>query len=376
MSLTVGFDATAAARQRAGIGRYSRELLTALARQPDHVAYKLFYCSGDGQYLPKLDGRVAARGIPVSDRIMNAIWHRARIPLPAQVFIGGFDLFHSPDFTIPPTLGRPAVLTIHDLAFLRHPEYAYPTLAAYLSEAVPRSAARARHIIAVSDCTRRDVVELLNIAPERVTTVYEGVSDAFRPADRVSAVHEVHNLGLPTPYILSVGTLEPRKNYVRLLEAYALLRAGGAEQHLVIAGGRGWLDDPIVRRIEDLRLASHVSVIRPDDRALAALYSAADVFVYPSLYEGFGIPPLEALACGAPSAVSNRSSLPEVVGDAAVLFDPADPQAIAGAIHRILTNSLLSDSLRRAGPERARGFSWDRAARETVEIYQEVAGSA
>lgn len=376
MVLTVGFDATAAARQRAGIGRYTRELLQALARRQESIEYRLFYCAGGDGELPELNDRFTIRQLPVSDRATNAVWHRARLPIPVQLAVGRFDLFHSPDFTVPPTRGRPTIVTIHDLAFLRHPESAFPTLRAYLEQVVPRSARSADHVIAVSENARQDVIELLGVPPERVTTVYEGVSRFFRPIGRYAALHRVHNLGFSTPYILSVGTLQPRKNYVRLLEAYALLRQRGVNHDLVIAGARGWMDDPIFQRIEELHLGGHVTVMTPDDETLVALYSAADAFVYPSLYEGFGIPPLEALACGAPTAVSNASSLPEVVGNAALLFDPLDVEAMAGAVEQILGDPELAERLHQEGQDRARQFSWDRAAEETVRLYRDVAARA
>jgi len=378
VSRIIGFDATAAVRQAAGIGRYTRQLLSGLSVIEDDVGYRLFLCSGgrlEGS-LPHLDQRFRVRSLPVSDRVVNVAWHRLRLPLPVQLATGRFDLFHSPDFTLPPVLGRPSVLTVHDLAFMRVPDCAFPTLRAYLEAVVPRSARRATRIIAVSEQTRRDVVELLKIPESRVTTILQGVTDGFGLQDPDSAWQAVHALGVQGPYILSVGTLEPRKNYVRLLDAYAALRSRGVRQRLVIAGARGWLDEPIFRRLQDLRLEDHVSILRPDDRALAALYAVCDVFVYPSLYEGFGIPPLEALACGAPVACSSASSLPEVVGEAALSFQPEDVEEMTDCLQRILFDTSLRDALRRKGPERAKRFTWASAARQTMLVYQEVLADA
>jgi len=378
MGLTVGFDATAAARQSAGIGRYTRELLQALARRRDNYTYRVYYCNGgqlDGA-MPALDARFHVRALPVSDRVLNAVWHRSHLPIPVQWLAGHFDVFHSPDFALPPTLGSPSVLTIHDAAFLTRPDCAYPTLRAYLQQVVPRSARRATRIIAVSENTRRDVIALMGIAPERVITVFEGVPSHFGPVTRGAALDRVRELGIHEPYILSVGTLEPRKNYVRLLEAYALLRKHGATQKLVIAGGRGWLFEPIFRRLTELELGQSVQLIdRPSDAALMALYSACDLFIYPSLYEGFGIPPLEALACGAPVVCSGASSLPEVVGDAALTFDPLDVEQIAASLQRVLSDEALRDDLRRRGRRQAAQFTWDRAACQTVEVYEAAANA-
>ncbi len=379
MPLTVGFDATAAARQRAGIGRYTRQLLAALAALKDDTLYRLFYCAGgrmEGE-LPSLDQRFTVRPLPVSDRIVNLVWQRARLPLPVQAIVGKFDLFHSPDFTLPPVRRKPTVLTIHDLAFMVMPQCAYPSLSAYLTEVVPRSARRASHIIAVSEQTRLDLIERLSISPERITTVPEAAGPEFQPAqDSHAAVGAVRALGIEGPYILSVGTLEPRKNYVRLLEAYAILRGAGVSHRLVIAGARGWLFDPIFTRLDQLDLHDHVTFLRPDERSLLALYQSASVCVFPTLYEGFGIPPLEALACGAPTACSSAASLSEVVGDAALLFDPLNVDEMAHCVQRLLEDAPLGAVLRERGLQRAARFSWQQTAVETLEVYGRVVAGA
>jgi glycosyltransferase involved in cell wall biosynthesis len=267
-------------------------------------------------------------------------------------------------------------LTIHDLSFLRVPDAAYPTLRAYLEVAVPRSARRASHLIAVSESTRRDIIELLGIPEERVTAVPEGVGPEFYPDEGEIARSLLAPLGVPARFILSVGTLEPRKNYPRLLEAYSLLRRRGVPYPLVIAGRPGWLYEPIFERLVELRLGDHVCFLQPDDAELRALYSCTEMLVYPSLYEGFGIPPLEALACGAVVACSATSSLPEVVGDAALTFDPYDIDAIAAVMERALGDVELRKTLRQAGPGRAASFSWERTAEETARVYRQVAGGA
>lgn len=375
MPLTVGFDATSAARQSAGIGRYTRELLGALACMDDDTKYRLFYWNGGtaAGHLPPLDERFRVRSLPLSDRVANAIWHRARAPIPVQCLIGGFDLYHSPDFTLPPTLGRPSVLTVHDLAFLRTPECAFPTLRAYLEAVVPRSVRRATAVIAVSESTRRDCIELLGATPEKVITVPEGVSAGFlSPPSGGQARALLRAAGVDRPYVLTAGTLEPRKNYVRLLEAFARLRAAGADHLLVVAGRRGWMYDPIEEALRRLGLQGSVLFLQPDDLLLTALYRAADVFVFPSLYEGFGLPPLEAMACGAPVACSNSSSMPEVVGDAALLFDPYQVEEIAGAMSRVLGDRELAERLRARGPRHAAEFTWERAAHRTHAVYLET----
>lgn len=369
--LTLGFDATAAVRQSAGIGRYTRQLLAGLGCRTD-LAVRLFYCAGGslGGRLPDLPPSTRVRALPLSDRITNAVWHRVGLPVPVEAILGRIDLFHSPDFTAPPTLGAPRVVTIHDLAFLTEPACAFPTLRAYLERVVPRSARGADRIIAVSDSTRRDVIERFGIAPDKVTTVYEAAGLEFyrEPAEVADSV--VGEMGITRPYILSVGTVEPRKNYVRLLEAYARVLAQGAHQDLVIAGHFGWMFQPVLDTIAALRLDDRVRIVSPDDRQLRSLYNAADAFVYASLYEGFGIPVAEALACGAPVACGNTSSLPEVLGNAGLTFEPRDSEQIASATLRLLSDSRLAADFRRRGPARAATFSWERAASETVAVYR------
>lgn len=375
MALRVGFDATSAARQSAGIGRYTRELLAALNAGDADIAYRIFYCSGGDPQggLPPLDDRFRLRAVPVSDRLTNAIWHRLRIPIPVQLITGSFQVFHSPDFTLPPTMSAPTILTVHDLAFLTAPECAHPTLREYLEEVVPRSVRRATRIIAVSHSTAHDLVERLGTDAARITVIHEGVSSWLKPATPGAAANADLPAGLEGPYILAVGTLEPRKNYLRLLEAFAVLRGRGVEHRLVIAGRKGWLYQPIFDKVRELGLEEAVLFVEPVDAELLELYRGADVFVYPSLYEGFGIPPLEALSCGTPVACSSGSSLPEIVGDAALLFDPTDTEAIACAIERILSDTELALTLREAGLRQAQRFSWRAAAEQTETLYREVA---
>lgn len=375
MGLTVGFDATAAVHQSAGIGRYTRHLLQEYGRMGGQDRFRLFYADR-GQhrgYLPALDNRFAHRPVPVSDRLLNALWHRARIPLPVQVFTGRFDVFHSPDFSLPSTYRAPAIVTVHDLAFIRTPDCAVPSLAQYLQRVVPRSIRTATHVIAVSENTRHDILELVDIPETQVTTILEGVdTPVVKPTTDISET-VLRGLGIGAPYILAVGTLEPRKNYSRLIQAYASLRHRGMDEHLVIAGAPGWLYEDVFQCVDRFQLNDSVHFVSPDDDELASLYHRATAFVYASLYEGFGLPALEALAWGLPVACSNAASLPEVVGDAAVQFDPYDVDGMAGCIETVVTDTNLRAILQQRGPLRASALSWRRAAQETVALYHRVA---
>ena len=260
------------------------------------------------------------------------------------------------------------MLTVHDLAFLTVPDCAYPTLREYLQEVVPRSIRRADRVIAVSTSTARDLEERLNVPSEKIEVIPEAVSPGVLVAEPAEVRAErLLAMGIERPYILSVGTLEPRKNYPRLLDAFASLRANGLRHELVIAGGRGWLFEPIFERLDQLRLRECVRFVQPDDAGLSALYRGADLFIYPSLYEGFGIPPLEAMACGAPVACSNNSSLPEIVGDAAVLFDSQSVEAIADVPSRVSSAMVRfpSGCGTTALPERATSLGRLRRRRRT-----------
>lgn len=373
--MRIGIDYTAAARQRAGIGRFTRELIRrALALDSDNE-YRLLVAGREPvpeAYMPPLDDRRRLVQLPLSERNLVRVWHRLRIPLPVELALGRLDIFHSPDFVLPPVARAVKLLTIHDLSFLRVPECADPRLRWYLGQVVPRSVRRADFLLADSQSTRRDLVELLRVPDERVQVIYGGVDSAFKPvADRGSlqAVRDRYAGG--RPFILSLGTLEPRKNYPTLIRAFAQARAAANLPHaLVIVGKRGWVYEPTFAVVEDLGLQTHV--LFPGfvpDTDLPALYSAADLFALPSFYEGFGLPALEAMACGTPVVVSDVSSLPEVVGDAGLYVQPRDADALAEAMVRLVEDAEFRGELARAGQAQAAKFTWEKAAQELVGVY-------
>jgi glycosyltransferase involved in cell wall biosynthesis len=373
--MRIGIDFTAAARQGAGIGRFTRDLILALLALDGDNEYRLAIAGREpSPYLTQAIPRtVRTIHLPLSERTLSRLWHRLRAPLPIELFLGRLDLFHSPDFVLPPVLHARAVLTVHDLSFLRVPECAEPTLAWYLRGTVPRSVRRADLLTADSECTRQDLHELMGVDLERIVVVPGGVEPRFHrvtDAAKLSAIRARYNL--PWPFILAVGTIEPRKNYARLIHAFALAREQGLQEHrLVICGRKGWLTDGIFRAVEETGLREWVvfpGFVRDED--LPGLYSAADLFAMPSLYEGFGLPPLEAMACGTPTLVSEASSLPEVVGDAAIKVPPTDVEAMAAAIVSMLTDSALRARLSAAGPQQAAPFTWESAARKLLAAYQ------
>jgi glycosyltransferase involved in cell wall biosynthesis len=266
---------------------------------------------------------------------------------------------------------------VYDLAFLTTPDCADPRLRAYLTRTVPRDVARAAGVLAISQSTRDDLVNLLGVPAERITVAYPGLHAAFsRPPDEDAATLRAR-LRLPERFVLAVGTLEPRKNLVRLIDAVAALRGRAAtgDVELVIAGGRGWLDEPIFARVRDLGLQRHVHFFdRPDDRTVLALYHTATVLAYPALYEGFGIPPLEAMACGTAVICSNTSSLPEVAGDAALLVDPLDVEGLTEALARVVDDEELRARLRQRGPLQAAKFTWSGTAEAALGGLRRAAG--
>ncbi|MBI3241210.1 MAG: glycosyltransferase family 4 protein [Chloroflexi bacterium] len=364
--MRIGIEVTAAARQGGGIGRYVRELLKALAQRDSENQYRLFFASPNPvpHPLPPLPSNFSIRHLPFHDIWLARLWHRAQLPAPVDLITGPIDIYHAPDFTLPPTRVS-SLLTIHDLSFARDPESAAPGLRAYLNTVVPRSVRRASHIIAVSQTTKNDLIELYNTPANKITVVYEGVDSIFKPTPS-PAIRAKYGLG-DKPFIFSVSTLQPRKNFQRLIQAFARLPA---DFNLVIAGGKGWLYDDIFAEAE--KPAARGRVIFPGfvpDADLPALYTEAALFAYPSLYEGFGLPLLEAMACGTPTVTSNVSCLPEVAGGAAVLVDPYSVESIATGLKEAATTP---EPWVRKGLKRAAGFRWDEAASQLLALYQKL----
>ncbi|HWQ13819.1 MAG TPA: glycosyltransferase family 1 protein [Roseiflexaceae bacterium] len=383
-SIHIGIDYTAAAWQGAGIGRYTRELVRAVLAQGQRHRYTLFYAAGwPGARVPyegelrqlcETHPNVRAAPIPLPPRRLTQLWHRLRAPLPVELFTGPLDVLHAPDFVLPPNRARRRLVTIHDLSYLVHPECALPSVARYLRDAVPRSLARADAVLADSQATKRDLERLLGVPAARITVVYPGVGPQFRklPPEVTEPVRR--RLQLPERFVLFVGTIEPRKNLVRLVEAFhrAFNGEGSAlNVHLVIAGRRGWLYEPVFAAIERLGIGKRVRMLDyVDDSDLPMVYNLAWVFAYPSIYEGFGFPALEALSCGAVVVTANNSSLPEAVGDAALLVPAGDVEAITAALGRAASDAALRARLSAAGPAQARTFTWERAARQVLELYR------
>ncbi len=380
--MDIAVDYTAAARQGGGIGRYTRELTSALlAADAPHHYVLMAANAGLGDRWQREAARLRAltdedhltlRTLPLTDDWVARLWQRLRVPVPAEWITGRGDLFYSPDFVLPPLRRHtPALLTVHDLSFLRHPDTFPEALRTYLERAVPRSVTRADHILADSHATRRDLIELLNVPAEKITTLHLGVSTRFSPDPRPNErtrLNARYGLGAK-PYILAVGTVQPRKNIRRLIEALDAL-ISTHDVSLALAGQPAWLSDPI---LEAAAARDYVHVLGfVADEDLPALYRQAAVFAFPSLYEGFGLPPLEAMACGTPVVASNASSIPEAVGDAGLLIDPLDVRALTHALDRLLTDTNLRQDLRTRGLGRATEFTWARTAERWLALVRKT----
>jgi len=380
MTIRVAIEYTAGAWQGAGIGRYTRELVRhVMQRAATEYQFVLVYAAGwPGTAVPyqhEIDGLCQLRPttrivpIPLPSRRLTQLWHRLKVPLRIEWLTGGIDLVHAPDFVLPPT-AKPGLVTIHDLSYLVHPECAVPGVARYLREAVPPSIARADAIFADSIATKNDVVNLLGVADTDVEVVYAAVSPRFCPMDNATIAPIRQKYDLPERFLLAGGTLEPRKNYVRLFESYAQAIQHHNLPPLIVFGRRGWMYEEIIAAPARLGITSHVRFVDfIDDNDLPALYNLAWAFVYPSIYEGFGLPPLEALACGTPTLVSNVSSLPEVVGAAAIQITPDNITEMATGLVRLTHDTDLRAVLRQAGPVQAKTFTWEAAAQQVLRQY-------
>jgi len=376
--MRIGIDCTSAGKQRAGIGRFTRGLIRGLASAGRQHEYILIRAKDAPPLDEDLPANFKSVCLPLGEWPLTVAWHRLSLPVPLDVLIRGLDVFHATDYLLPPLSRAAGLVTVHDLSFKLFPECAEPNLVRFLERRLPRSLNRARIILADSQCTKEDLVRLYGLSPTRIAVVMGGVDDRFHPVAEPAVTAVRQKYALPGDYVLTVGTLEPRKNLVRLVEAFAKLQqeSTGVSQ-LVIAGGKGWLYDEIFATVQRLELTDRVRFLGfvPDDD-LPALLTGARLFVFPSLYEGFGLPPLEAMACGTPVVCSRSSSLPEVVGDAAIVVEPLDPAALAKAMNRVVKDGSLRAKLSEQGRVQAAKFTWKAAAESLIDVYERCGAAA
>ncbi len=376
--MRIALDYTAAIRQGAGIGTYVRNLCTAMLQQDTQTRYTLLTSGRPTAEHPFPEAEnVVGRSVLIPDRYLNILWYRWRTPLlPATLFTGPIDIYHGPDFTLPPLSKKVRkIVTIHDLAFLEHPEYAVPSLAAYLNKVVPEAVAAADVVATVSHEVGRTLVKHFQTPQEKLTVIPNGVGAHFRRiTDPILLGATQHKFNLKTPLVLAVGTLEPRKNHIGLIKAfYKAQQKKNGPAMLAIAGGQGWMYEETKQLVSELKLDKKVRFLgRVTDLELVTLYSMADIFAFPSFFEGFGVPPIEAMACGAPVITSNISALPEVAEDAALLVDPYDIDALADALTRLTEDTSLREELRQKGYLRAKQYTWAISARKMLTVYQKL----
>jgi glycosyltransferase involved in cell wall biosynthesis len=351
----------------AGVSVYTQQLVTRLPAAAPQNQYVAFV----GPDSPPFDDveRVQTR-LPTYRPEVRIGWEQTGLVIEAARH--GVDLLHGTVNVLPAARRRPSVVTIHDLSFLVTPRTLPRAKSLYLRYAVRLSARIAQRIIAVSRSTKRDLVESLGVSPEKIDVVYPGVDERFRPLSEDEKTSFRTGLTEGRPYILHVGTVQPRKNVDVLIRAFARLKAEAHIPHLLLlAGARGWMYDSVFRMVTDLGLQADVrfaDYVAPKD--LPLWYNCADVFAYPSAFEGFGLPVLEAMACGLPVVTSASSSLLEVAGDAAITVEPGSDEALAQGVGRILNDERLRQRLRSAGLDRASDWTWDATARATAEVYR------
>lgn len=366
-------DVSAAVHSRAGLGRYSERLARSLHdAYPGQIA--LFHNHGAQGKLPD-----SLTGIPRrSVRLGYKPWRSA--VLFAHLLHLGFNrmlpnahLFHSTEHLLMPLRSVPTVLTVHDLIYKLYPQYHKRLNYWFLNLAMPIFCRRASAIIAVSEASRRDIVAHYGVEPNKIHVVYEAAAEHFTPPDAEDVARVRQKYDLPQQFLIHLSTIEPRKNLSRLVEALRQLRQRRPELKLVLVGSKGWLYEDFFDRIRENGLQEVViSLGWTPDEDLPAVIGAADLAVQPSLYEGFGLPILEHMACGQIVAASNASSHPEIGGEAAVYFDPQDARDMANVIGRLLDDENERRERRHAGLEQAAKFSWQRATRETMAVYEHV----
>lgn len=385
--MRVAVDVRACLGPGAGVNVYTAQLIKALANLGVDVA--MWFAARQVEAtrqllipeLRALQPRVPLLTSAVSNHLLYtpralAAWSRWPRWLPPPRWLPReVDVFHAPYWPLPLDRHIPMVLTIHDLLTLQEPEWGTPGMQAE-QRTVVALAARAAHIVCDSETTRIEVLSRTRIPPERVTTVYLGVgAEMLAEVDPARVAEARARHGLQRPYLLSLSTRDPRKNLGRLIDAYDLLCDDlGPEWDLVLVGAAGWGRDDVAPRLQRPRKGRIIITGHIPREDIPPLLCGASALGYPSLGEGFGLPPLEAMAAGCPVVTSNLSSLPEVVGDAALTVDPRDTEAIADALKRVLTDQGLANDLRTRGRERARQFTWEETARETLVVYEKVVG--
>jgi len=364
-------DVQSAVTQRSGVGRYTRELVNHLGPPAGDHQLRLFYFDfkrhGEPWQVPGAQMR-PMRWLP--GRVVQKAWQHARFP-PFDWLAGRADLYHFPNFICPPLTRGKSVVTIHDVSFLRYPGFTEEKNRRYLAAEIARTVARADRIITVSRFSAQEVAGLLQVPPARITPIHLGISPDFHPADATAVEQMRRKYGLARPYLLTVSTIEPRKNLPFLVDLFESMADFDGE--LVICGQPGWKYGPIIERIRASKQAASIRLLgHMDDGDLPALYTGARLFLCASFYEGFGLPPLEAMACGTPVLSSAGGSLAEVLGDAAVVRHDFELEGWRADARRLLSDDTLRAEFRQRGMAQAAQYRWEKTAQQTWAVYREL----
>ena len=374
--MRIAVDAQTLLEQSAGITYYTKGLIEAVLKQDQTNYYDLLLW----RLFPKKPLRMFGEGRNFSYRYQRFFPYKGfyklykwGIPIPLETFFGSHDLYFFPNFVAYPHLKGKSVVVVHDLTFEKVPQYVDRRNVDFLKKFVPPSVAKADHVVVNCEFTKNELIDAYRVPAERVTVAYPGVDPGvFYPRSEKEKEEVKKKYGIAKPFILYLGTLEPRKNVPAVLKAYASL-PNRRDFNLVLAGKKGWLYEEIFRTVGDLGLEEDViftGYVPEEDRP--KLLSAAEVFVYPSFFEGFGMPVVEAQACGTPVIASNTTSLPEAVGDGGVLVDPKNISQLAEALEEVLSSGSLREKLVKKGLANARRFSWEASAAEVIKIFRSL----
>jgi glycosyltransferase involved in cell wall biosynthesis len=375
--MRIGIDISQIVYEGTGVATYTRSLVEALLKVDPENRYVLFGSSlRNRAALSEFTKTLGTKNINkkfsfLPPKLLEFLWNGIHV-LPIETFTGELDVFHSSDWLEPPTSGAKRITTIHDFAVFKYPETFAKRGGHDIVENQKRKLHFVKHysdlIIAVSETTKKDAIEILKIPEKKIKVIYEAADQIYyrREAQQIAAVRQKYKI--EGDYLLCVGTREPRKNLDRVVMAFAEIAAANKDLNLVIAGKYGWGKDVASDKVGNrVKLLGYV-----EKEDLARLYSGAQAFIFPSLYEGFGLPILEAMNCGAPVITSNLGSMKEIAGGAALLVDPERVEDIAAAISKVLRSKEVKEKLKLAGEKRAKDFSWEKTALQTLEAYRQL----
>lgn len=373
-------DIGPAVHQSAGLSRYTERLATTIHRHHARdIDLRCFYNVHSNHQPPKHLQELPSSTVQMGQlpwrmsALLSTMLRRNFPPVSSQKLIDDAYLYHATEHLLP-HVNRPTVLTVHDLIFEKYPAHHTRRNYLFLRWSMPRFVAAATAVIAVSEHTKSDLVDLYNAPPAKIHVIHEGIDSSFAPAPSAEVTRVFRDYAQNKPYLLMVGTLEPRKNHATAMRMIARRKAAGHDDQLLIVGGKGWLFEPIRAMVDELGVADRVHFLGYVPAAdLVPLYAAAECVLVPSLYEGFGFSVLEAMACGTPVICSNVSSLPEIAGNAALLLDdPLDDELLSALVARVRDEVGFADHLRELGLKRAAQFSWQQCAARTVELYKSL----